>query len=255
MGSRAVAVVFVVTVWWLSTGIVLRTVWLDRKATKASVAAASVLAALGLASVAWSARETSVLAAYVGFAGAIAIWAFHEVVFLLGLVTGPRKIACPDDARGMRRFRYATEAVLHHELALAATLVVVSAVAWGAPNQVGPATFLVLWAMRLSAKLNVFLGVRSLTEEFVPTHLRYLISYFRRARWNPLMPLSVVSAGLVTFWLGQDALLSASDHVRVARTLVASLLALAVMEHLFLAIPFREALLWRWALRETPGTR
>ena len=38
------------------------------------------------------------------------------------------------------------------------------ALTWGGANQVGTWTFLVLWVMRLSAKLNVFLGVPNLTE-------------------------------------------------------------------------------------------
>ena len=36
--------------------------------------------------------------------------------------------------------------------------------------------------MRQSAKLNVFLGVRNLSEEFLPQHLHYLQSYFTRSR-------------------------------------------------------------------------
>jgi putative photosynthetic complex assembly protein 2 len=42
------------------------------------------------------------------------------------------------------------------------------------PNQVGTGTFAVLWVMRISAKLNLFLGVRNLSEELLPPHLAYL---------------------------------------------------------------------------------
>ena len=49
-------------------------------------------------------------------------------------------------------------------------------------NQVGLWTFVILWAMRQSAKLNVFLGVRNLSEEFLPEHLRYLETSLRASR-------------------------------------------------------------------------
>ncbi len=50
-------------------------------------------------------------------------------------------------------------------------------------------TYLVLWGMRQSAKLNLFLGVRNLGVEFLPQHLRYLQSFFRRRGMNALFPL------------------------------------------------------------------
>jgi putative photosynthetic complex assembly protein 2 len=137
---------------------------------------------------------------------------------------------------------------------LALTLLLLAAVTWGKPNQIGTSTFLVLWVMRLSAKLNVFLGVRNLTEQFVPEHMRYLLSYFRRARMNWLMPVSLVAASAVVVQLACDSLsVDATMFVSVGRALVATLLALAVVEHVFLSLPLPDALLWRWAIR-TPNS-
>jgi putative photosynthetic complex assembly protein 2 len=250
MTSYVFAAAFVLATWWASTGLVLRTVWLGRSTYRTSVAAFGLLAVAGLGGLIWTRTEESTLSAYVAFACAIAVWAFHEATFLFGWVTGPRKLPCPPDARGMQRFRYATAAILHHELALAVTALAIVGLTWQAPNQVGTGTFLVLWTMRLSAKLNVFLGVQSITEEFVPAQLRYLLTYFRRAKLNPLMPVSLVGATLVTIRLGLEAVATdASAFVIVGRTLVATMLALAVIEHLFLAIPLKDALLWRWAIR------
>lgn len=108
--------------------------------------------------------------------------------------------------------------------------------------------------MRVSAKLNVFLGVRNVTEQFVPGHLRYLLTYFRRARMNPLMPFSLIVGGAIALRL---ALLpaDAGQGVVVGRTLVATILALAVVEHVFLAVPLPDAMLWRWAIRTKGGQR
>jgi len=250
MSDRALAVLFVLAIWWLSTGVVLRMVWLARATFRYSVGATTVLALAGLVGLVTSSHVASTGAAYLAFGSALAVWAWHELVFLLGFVTGTRREACPPGARGWKRFGYATAAIIHHEVALAATLAVIALLTWNAPNQVGTWTFLVLWSMRLSAKLNVFLGVRNLTEQFVPAHLRYMLSYFRRARMNPLMPISLVVAGAIVVRLAADALaVDATSFVVVGRTLVATLLALAVVEHVFLTLPLPDAVLWRWAIR------
>ena len=250
MNDLTLAILFVLASWWLSTALVLRMVWLARSTFPLSVAAFSALAIVGLYGLFWSSHVESTFSAYLAFACALAVWGWHELTFLLGIVTGPRKVACPAGAVGWARFRYATAAVIHHEVALAVTLVVMIALTWGRPNQVGTLTFLVLWIMRLSAKLNVFLGVRNLTEQFVPDHLRYMLSYFRKARMNPLMPLSVVAASAVVIRLGMESLSEqATPFVLVSRTLVATILALAVIEHVFLSLPIPDAVLWKWAIR------
>jgi putative photosynthetic complex assembly protein 2 len=254
MSDHALAALFVLAAWWLGTGVILLLDGLPRSTFRFSLSGASLLAVAGLVGLAWSCRFESKSAAYLSFACALAVWAWHELTFLLGIVTGPRKEPCPPGALGWRRFGYATAAVIHHELALVLTLAAVVALTWRAPNQVGAWTFWVLWSMRLSSKLNLFLGVRNLTEEFIPQHLRYLLSYFRRGRSNLLMPVSLVAASAVVVRLGAGALAAdASAFALVGRTLVATLLSLAVLEHLFLALPVPDALLWRWALRSGHG--
>jgi putative photosynthetic complex assembly protein 2 len=252
--DQLLAALFVLIAWWSSTGVILLIDGQPRSTFRFSVTGASVLALLGLGGLSWVSRNDSQHAAYLAFVCALAVWAWHELTFLLGLVTGPRKDPCPPDARGWRRFAYATAAIIYHELALAGTLLAVVALTWGAPNQVGTWTFFVLWIMRLSAKLNVFLGVRNLATEFIPAHLRYLLSYFRKARMNPLMPVSLLLGGAVVVHLftAVDGG-AATGAVAVGRTLVATLLALAVLEHLFLMLPLPDALLWRWALRAGHG--
>ena len=254
MSEHAPAALFVVFAWWASTGFVLWIDGLPRSTVRFSVGAATALALAALLGLWWSSGLQSSAGAYLAFSSALALWGWHELTFLLGLVTGPRKIACPPGARGWARFRYATLAVIHHELALALTLAAVLALTGGAPNQVGARAFLVLWVMRLSAKLNVFLGVRNLTEQFIPEHLAYLVSYFRRARWNPLMPVSLLAtAAVLVWWVAQPVPAGATALATVGRTLVATLLGLALLEHLFLALPVPDALLWRWAMRRDAG--
>jgi putative photosynthetic complex assembly protein 2 len=250
--NQAVAILFVLAVWWLTTGVVLGMVWLRRSTFRVSLVLTSVLAVGGLYGLVWSGARATPTAAYVAFGCALAVWSWHELTFLLGVVTGPRKEACPPGAQGWARFSMATRTVIHHELALAATVVLVVALTWQSPNQVGARTFLVLWTMRLSAKFNLFLGVRSVSEELIPAHLLYLATYFRRARLNPLMPVSLLVASLVVVRLAVTAHGAEDAFARLQPTLVGTLLALAVVEHVFLAVPLRDAVLWRWATRVRP---
>lgn len=245
----------VIATWWLSTGLVLALVWLGPGARWGTMALATVTAGAAVLGV-WTSRvESSPQSVYVAFAAALALWAWHELSFLLGVVTGPWKARCPPDATGLRRFLFATRAVIHHEVALAVTLVALVAMTWGAENQVATATFAALWAMRLSTKLNIFLGVRNLTEEFIPLHLQYLRSFFRQGASSPLLPLSIVVGAGVAVAVLISAWGEVGEGVRLGRVVVGSLLALGVLEHVFLAVPLREAALWRWALRVRGATQ
>jgi putative photosynthetic complex assembly protein 2 len=250
MGIQSSAALFVLGSWWLGTLVVLWAVWLPPRTFRGSLLIASLAAFVGAGGLAWSSRTSTPAAAYVAFGSALLVWSWHEVGFLLGAVTGPRRVPLPPGASGWVRFRDATLVVIHHEIALAATLALMVATTHGAPNQVGTATFAVLWGMRLSAKLNVFLGVRNVSEDFVPAHLRYILSYFRRARMNPLMPFSVAVGSVVTVAIARGALVEgASAFDRVASTLVAALMAIAVLEHVLLNLPLPDAQLWKWAIR------
>lgn len=243
--DHAIAIATVVVVWWASTGLVLRLVWLPSSTHRVSMAVFSVLAVLGGWGALASASMDTTVGAYLGFASALAVWAWHELAFLLGRISGPRKQPCEPQSRGWQRFVDAAATLIHHEIALAITLLALCIVAWGQPNPVAAETFAVLWAMRLSAKLNVFVGVRNVSSDFVPPRLQYLTTYFRSARWSPLMPVSLLLGGLVLAQL--------TGTGRLGDTLVAAILALGLLEHVFLALPLPDAALWRWLLpRDAP---
>jgi putative photosynthetic complex assembly protein 2 len=243
--------VFVVfATWWASTGLVLGLVWLGPALKRGTMALATLTAGAGLAGVLISRTDDSMRGVYLAFASALALWAWHELAFLLGVVTGPWRERCPTGVTGWRRFAFATRAVIHHELALALTLLVLLGLTWGHPNALATATFASLWAMRLSTKLNIFLGVRQLTEEFIPEHLQYLRSFFRPGKITALLPASIVAGALLACAVLASALApDLADGPRLGRLVVGTLLALGVLEHVFLAVPLREAALWRWALR------
>jgi len=104
--------------------------------------------------------------------------------------------------------------------------------------------------MRQSAKLNFFLGVRNLNDHFLPAHLAYLHSYFRRRRMNGLFPLSVVVATVATVAAWEWAFAADLTAAREAAALLAAtLLSLGVLEHWFMVIPLPSHALWNWGLR------
>ncbi len=246
----ALAVLFALFVWWFSTGVVLYIVGLPRRTYGWSMLAATGVLAFALAGVAATANDASAAGAYCAFTCALLVWAWHEMAFLTGYVTGPRPERCPPGSTGWKRFSYASQTLLYHELGILLTAVALFALTYGAPNQIGVWTFLLLWLMRLSAKLNVFFGVPNLSEEFLPDGLGFLKSYFAKRPMNLFFPVSITVSTIVTVLLVQPALGPDATEFEIAGfTLVATLMALAVLEHWLLVLPLPAAALWGWGLK------
>ncbi len=248
MLQHGLPALYAVFIWWFSTGLILHLDGLRRETFRTSMAGATVVLLAALSGLWWVADDASVAGAYLGFTCALLAWGWIELAFLTGWVTGPRRGPLPKGLSGRARARAALEAVLWHELAILALGGAILALSWGGANPVGLWTFLVLWVMRSSAKLNVFLGVRNLGEAFLPEHLRYLQTYFARRPMNPLLPFAVILSTLAcALILGAAA--GAEPGRAVGLTLVGALLALAVVEHMFMVLPIPAEALWRWGLR------
>jgi putative photosynthetic complex assembly protein 2 len=254
MLQYALPVLFTLFVWWFSTGVILMLDGLPRWTFKWTMVGATVVLALSLVGLAVTAHDTRTGGAYAAFLFAILVWAWQEIAFLLGFVTGPRRTALPAGAAGWRRTWYALQTVLHHELALLVLGAAVVAVTWGGSNPTGLWTFMILWVMRQSAKLNVFLGVRNLAEDFLPAHLRYLQSYFRRRPMNSLFPVSVIGSTLCVAAVWQAAFAQGVERFdATSLTFAGTLLTLAIVEHWFMVLPLRFERLWQWSLRGRAG--
>ena len=251
MNDASIALAFAVFIWWFSTGIVILLNRMSRTAVALSLVLSSLLGVAALFGLAHTAQQTGVNGAYCAFTSALLVWGWNELTFLTGWITGPRTTALPVEAVGWPRFVQSLRAVLWHELAILLVGCAIVAITWNAPNQVGTGTYLVLWTMRTSAKLNLFLGVRNLSEEFLPAHLAYLESFFRRRRLNIFFPFALALASICLWWLvGYASNPLASQAQSVGAVLVATLLALAIVEHLMLVLPVDTTALWRWALRK-----
>ena len=250
MTTIALPVLAALFAWWFATGAILYLDGLPRSTYRHSMMSASLLALPALLGLALTSQSATPAGAYLAFVCALVVWAWQEMAFLMGFLTGPRKHPCAPHCRGWRHFLHGVHAILHHELALIAGGVLVFALTWDGANQVGAWTYLTLWVMRQSAKLNLFLGVRNLGESLLPEHLHYLKGYFRRRAMNPLLPISVIGSGGLAVLLAWMALVPGAAPFQVtACLLLATLLGLAALEHLFLVLPVPLDALWQWGTK------
>jgi putative photosynthetic complex assembly protein 2 len=251
----ALPVLFTLFVWWFSTGIILILSGLPRRTSRWIMLGATLILLGAFYGLSASRHDTSIGGAYCAFSCALLVWAWQEIGFLLGYVTGPRTTPCPNHVVGWRRAGFALQAILYHELALVVLACAVAAITWRGGNHVGTWTFMIFWAMRQSAKLNLFLGVRNLSEEFLPARLRYLETYFMRKPMNILWPVSVAASTVATWSIWQRAL-TTDAGAATGYTLMGALLVLGMVEHVFLVMPLPATTLWRWGLHprdEKPG--
>jgi putative photosynthetic complex assembly protein 2 len=244
-----VPLLFAIFVWWFSTGVVLLLNGLSRTTFRWSVLISSVLAITALYGLSHTASKLTVVNAYCAFTCALLVWGWHELTFLTGWLTGPRQQPCTA-ASGWPRFSQAVAAILWHELGILAGGLAIAAITWNSANQVGLWTFAVLWIMRTSAKLNLFFGVRNLSEEFLPPHLTYMGSYFKRRPMNAFLPVSIALSTLALVMIVLSAMnIESTPASSVGLILVGSMLAMAILEHFLLVLPLSSTAMWRWAMR------
>jgi putative photosynthetic complex assembly protein 2 len=243
---------FALFVWWFATGAILCAVkHADRNGPRAhqrGVIWGLPMFIIGLGGFWMSLSMDTTTGVYIAFLSALAVWGWVELSFLSGVITGPIGKPCPPDIPEWERFIRAWGTIAYHEMLLAALVIVMGLVAWGAENMFGFYTFALLFTARISAKLNLFYGVRKINIEFLPKPLSHLPSHFRIARLNWVFPISVTGLTFATwFWI--ERLAASGQPAEVAGyALLAALTALALLEHWFMVLPLPDEKLWRWML-------
>jgi putative photosynthetic complex assembly protein 2 len=240
-------------IWWLSTGLILFLDGLPRSTFRWSMAAATATMIGAVYELAIGATDTTVTGAYAAFTCGVLIWGWLEISFYLGYVTGPRTHRCEHGCSGWRHFGHAIQACLYHEIAVLVLAAAVMALTWGQPNQFGTWTFIVLWWMHQSARLNVFLGVPNLNAEFLPDHLDHIKSFLTNKPMNLLFPFSVTASTICAVKLFQQAGVDGPDTFGSAGySLLGTMMVLAILEHWFLVMPLPALKvwnrLWNWSL-------
>lgn len=253
------AAAYAVFVWWFCTGVIFYLDGLPKRTYWISIGAATFIAVCAIIGIIASSRVDSESSAYVAFTCAVLIWGWQEMLFLMGVLAGPSKAPLPDGVSEATRFKLATRSVIHHELALLGVGILLLLLTWRSPNQVGGATYMLLWLMRLSAKLNLFVGVRNTYAHLLPAHIAYLGSYFRqRTTVSKFFVGSTTFAAFlaISLWL-LVAYESALVLSQTGAALVAALMTLAVIEHFFLVLPIPMERLWSVALstRRSSGSK
>lgn len=245
-------VAFALFVWWFSTGLIIVLDNLPRRTFAWSMLAMSGVAGYALYRLSYASADVSVSGATTAFTCGLMVWGWQEMSFLMGFVTGPRRTACDGSCTLGAHFGHGVQAVIHHELAIIAGFMAIVALSWGGANQVGTWTYAILWGMRVSAKLNLFLGVRNLNESFLPEHLRYLGSFFRVRDMNLLFPVSVTLGMILSIVLVQRAAV-ADPFTATAYAIAATMAILGVVEHWAMILPVPFAALWNWRPSRKPA--
>ena len=241
--------IFTIFVWWFSTGLILKINSLPRRFYRAIFAISIVTLVLAFWGLDISSQEATIAGAYCSFTCAIIIWGWQELAFLLGYITGSRRSDCPLNTGGLLRAWYAFQTINYHELTLLGLGVVLFFINLESINHTGFWTYIILWGMRQSTKVNIFLGVLNFNEAFLPQHLKYLITYFRRRAMNLLMPFSILASLLFLIPIWSRAASEASLYEMTSSALLGTLLALGLLEHLFLVLPFPNEWLWKWGYK------
>jgi putative photosynthetic complex assembly protein 2 len=240
---------FALLVWWLSTALILHLDRLERRTLLRSMSVVTVLLLLSFFEISQHRDDTSTRGAYIAFVSGLVVWGWLEMSFLFGYLTGTRRHGCAPHCEGWRHFLHAVQAIIWHEIAIIALVFIVFVLSASGTNHTALWTLVVLWAMRTSAKLNLFLGVRNLSDELLPAHLSYLRSFFRRRPMNLLFPFSVTAATAVLVMLVQRILRPDLTEAGVTEAaLLASLTALGLLEHWALVLPMPTVALWQWSL-------
>lgn len=249
MAAYAPPALYAVLLWWVSTGVILLLDHLPRRTHPWSMAGASLVLAGALWAIGSSARDPSESGVYTAFTAALLVWGWQEMSYYMGFVSGPKPVACAPSLRGLDRFLAALATSLWHEFAIVIGGLAILCLTWGQPNHFALCTYATLVLMNASARLNLFLGVRNLNAELLPPHLSYLACFLRKKPMNLLFPVSVSLGTIAVAVLARAALAEAAPpHQLVGFTLLASLMALAVLEHWFLMLPLPSAALWNWSL-------
>ncbi|MEM7597703.1 MAG: putative photosynthetic complex assembly protein PuhE [Pseudomonadota bacterium] len=259
MMSVWIAGLVAVFLWWFSTGAILALVrHADQRGARGRLMALIMSLPL-LAAGVWGFSETlhmtGVWGAYGAFLAALAIWGWAEITFLTGAITGPNGQECPPGVPEAERFWLAWGTIAYHEVLLTVLFGAVWIFGAGAVNTVAILTFSILYFARISAKLNLYMGVRKINTEFLPGVLGHLPSHFRIARLNWVFPISVTLLSWTSAIWFQQLIFATTPAEAVGYALLFAITMLALLEHWLMVLPWPDAELWRWMLPAPKSTK
>lgn len=248
-------IAFALFLWWFSTGVIFYLDNLPIRTFKWSMVGATIILGGSLLTLHVTSDKTDVTSVYLAFSAALLVWGFQEISLYMGMITGPRKHRCEDGCSGLGHFGHAIAANLYHEISIIVGAAVIYALTRNSDLPFGFFTYIILWGMHLSARLNVFLGVRNVSEEFVPAHMDVMKSFLNKKPMNMLFPVSVTIAMIGTFCLINRVDQAQSESARIGYILLTTMMVLALIEHWMLVLPVPVEKLWNWSLPDRKERR
>ncbi len=243
-------VLFVLFIWWFSTGAVIYLNNLPQYTYKWSFLGATFVLVASIYGLSVTSQSDSLFSAYLSFTFGLLAWAWTQFTFYTGLITGPRKTPCPASCKGSAHFWHAVETSMYHEITAALLGVVICFSTMHGKNHIGSWTYTIIWLMHSSAKINAVLGVRNLNDHFFPEHLRYLSSFLKKRPMNLLFPVSITVSTVAIAVLVHKAIEIQHDPFELlAFTFYIVILALGILEHWFLVLPIPAEALWNWSVK------
>ena len=250
MITYVLPVLFVLFIWWFSTGAVIYLNNLPKYTYKWSFLGVTFVLVASIYGLTVTSQSDTLLSAYLSFTFGLLAWAWTQFTFYTGMITGPRTTACPSSCKGSRHFWHAVETSMYHEITAALLGVVICFSTMYGKNHVGSWTYTIIWLMHSSAKINAVLGVRNLNDHFFPEQLRYLSSFLKRRPMNLLFPVSITVSTVAIAVLVHKAMEIQNDPFELlAFTFYIVILALGLLEHWFLVLPIPAEALWNWSVK------
>ena len=229
--------VAVVGFWWLTTGVIVA-----MQATTISrsggVLVCTALAGWGAWLVASRRNVATDRAATESFFGGALLWGWVTATLYTGWIAGPVEAASVplEGAPGsMALALQATWATWNSEVASLAAMAAAWFLTRGGVNRVGFWTYVAFWLTLQSAKLNIFFGVKNPGTQFLPPQLAHLERFFGPLQNSLFLPFSLTVLTVATFAMFVMVVRDRAPHRRRGWSLVSTLMALAVVEHLFLS--------------------
>lgn len=240
-------VLYVVGLWWVSTGTILALYTLSRRTMRLSYVVSTLIGVFAMGGLVATRDSAAKLDIYLAVTCGVAVFGWQVTSYYLGFITGPtqptpRQIS---QERVWERFAAVLKFSLYHEVMAIAVGILIAMLTLPYANAWGFWIYLALWAMHASARLNVFFGVRNFRIDLLPSHMQPLGDLLGKQNNNVLFPVSAILSSCAIFALLYQAALTPAQAE--GYLLVAIMIALGLFEHFLMILPL-PAYVWGFAL-------
>ncbi|MEJ2541569.1 MAG: putative photosynthetic complex assembly protein PuhE [Gemmatimonadota bacterium] len=231
--------------WWVGTGAVFVAARGGAVRRRWSFGLATAMGAVALAALPTLAGRTDLGGILLALLAGFTLWAWVELSFYTGYVTGPSRALPPAGATLGVRFRHALAACLWHELTIPALGMVIWALAGSGEHLWSLWIYLTFWVLHEVARINVLVGVPHPFAELLPDHLDHLKPYLEPRRPGWLLPATLAAHVLALTVLVSASMGAVGTPALLGWAAVSALVALGWIEHLVLLLPIPLERLWR----------